>query len=74
MPEPGVVTTLAENGDIVIQQDGQEWRLRGVPQKIGAVMKVNVQVVDKNSGALFVDSLDILSARARAGFVRQATQ
>ncbi|MDB6374065.1 CHC2 zinc finger domain-containing protein [Photorhabdus bodei] len=74
VPEPGVVTTLAENGDIVIQQDGQEWRLRGVPQKIGAVMKVNVQVVDKNSGALFVDSLDILSARARAGFVRQATQ
>ncbi|MCC8367829.1 toprim domain-containing protein [Xenorhabdus sp. PB61.4] len=74
VPEPGVVTTLEANGDIVIQQDGQEWRLRGVPPKIGAVMKINVQLRDKNSGALFVDSLDILSARARTGFVRQAAQ
>ncbi|WP_187650933.1 toprim domain-containing protein, partial [Xenorhabdus indica] len=72
--EPGVITTLEANGDIVIQQDAQEWRLRGVPQKISAVMKINVQLRDKNSGALFVDSLDILSARARSGFVRQASQ
>ncbi|MBD2806548.1 toprim domain-containing protein, partial [Xenorhabdus sp. ZM] len=75
VPEPGVVTTLADNGDIVVQQDGQEWRVRGVQQKAGAtVMKVNVQLIDKHSGALFVDSLDILSARARSAFVRQASQ
>ncbi|MBD2782254.1 CHC2 zinc finger domain-containing protein, partial [Xenorhabdus szentirmaii] len=75
VPEPGVVTTLADNGDIVVQQDGQEWRIRGAQQKAGAtVMKVNVQLIDKPSGALFVDSLDILSARARSGFVRQASQ
>ncbi|WP_426578137.1 CHC2 zinc finger domain-containing protein [Xenorhabdus stockiae] len=74
VPEPGVVTTLEANGDIVIRQDEQEWRLRGVPPKIGAVMKINVQLLDRNSGALFVDSLDILSARARTGFVRQAAQ
>ncbi|PHM37745.1 DNA primase [Xenorhabdus mauleonii] len=74
VPEPGVVTTLADNGDIVVQQDGQEWRIRGAQQKAGAtVMKVNVQVIDKHSGALFVDSLDILSARARSTFVRQAS-
>ncbi|MCG3472407.1 CHC2 zinc finger domain-containing protein [Xenorhabdus bovienii] len=75
VPEPGVVTTLADNGDIVVRQDGQEWRIRGAQQKAGAtVMKVNVQLLDKNSGALYVDSFDILSARARSGFVRQATQ
>ncbi|MBD2822381.1 toprim domain-containing protein [Xenorhabdus sp. 42] len=75
VPEPGVVTTLADNGDIVVQQDGQEWRIRGAQQKTGAtVMKVNVQLIDKPSGALFVDSLDILSARARSAFVRQASQ
>ncbi|MBD2800789.1 toprim domain-containing protein, partial [Xenorhabdus sp. M] len=75
VPEPGVVTTLADNGDIVVRQDGQEWRIRGAQQKAGAtVMKVNVQLIDKASGALFVDSLDILSARARSAFVRQASQ
>ncbi len=75
VPEPGVVTRLADNGDIVVQQDGQEWRIRGAQQKAGAtVMKVNVQLIDKHSGALFVDSVDILSARARSGFVRQASQ
>ncbi|WP_211293381.1 toprim domain-containing protein, partial [Xenorhabdus szentirmaii] len=75
VPEPGVVTTLADNGDIVVRQDGQEWRIRGAQQKTGAtVMKVNVQLIDKPSGALFVDSFDILSARARSAFVRQASQ
>ncbi|MEQ2026870.1 CHC2 zinc finger domain-containing protein, partial [Xenorhabdus szentirmaii] len=75
VPEPGVVTTLADNGDIIVRQDGQEWRIRGAQQKAGAtVMKVNVQLIDKHSGALFVDSLDILSARARSAFVRQASQ
>ncbi|CDG19902.1 Dnag primase-like protein [Xenorhabdus poinarii G6] len=74
VPEPGVVTQLADNGDIVVRQDGQEWRIRGAQQKAGAtVMKVNVQLTDKPSGALFVDSLDILSARARSAFVRQAS-
>ncbi|MBI6547186.1 CHC2 zinc finger domain-containing protein [Xenorhabdus lircayensis] len=75
VPEPGVVTTLADNGDIVVRQDGQEWRIRGAHQKAGAtVMKVNVQLIDKHNGALFVDSVDILSARARLAFVRQASQ
>ncbi|EIC81966.1 Dnag primase-like protein, partial [Serratia sp. M24T3] len=36
------------------------------------VMKLNVQLLDTESGAVFADGVDLMSARSRAGYARQA--
>ncbi|WP_404829659.1 hypothetical protein [Erwinia pyrifoliae] len=63
-----------EAGEVLIGLGAQRWRVRGLAQvKPGAaVMKLNVQVLDRESGAAFADSLDLISARSRGGYVRQA--
>ncbi|MCT2387967.1 CHC2 zinc finger domain-containing protein [Erwinia pyrifoliae] len=72
--DPGVVVERGEAGEVTIGLGAQRWRVRGLGQvKPGAaVMKLSLQVLDRESGAAFADSLDLLSARSRSGYMRQA--
>ncbi|WP_132459478.1 DNA primase, partial [Samsonia erythrinae] len=72
--EPGVVVDVLPNGELEIALSGQQWRIRGMASvKAGSgVMKVNAQVLDTESGVVFADSVDMMSARSRAGYARLA--
>uniref|UniRef100_UPI0036D7C065 CHC2 zinc finger domain-containing protein n=1 Tax=Photorhabdus sp. RM322S TaxID=3342825 RepID=UPI0036D7C065 len=71
---PNVVWETGANGEISLTLGTQQWGIRGLLQvKTGAaVMKVNVQVVDTDSGVMFADSVDMMSARSRGGYARLA--
>ncbi|MEH2922907.1 CHC2 zinc finger domain-containing protein [Samsonia erythrinae] len=70
----GVVVDALPNGELEIALSGQQWRIRGMASvRIGSgAMKVNAQVLDTESGVVFADSVDMMSARSRAGYVRLA--
>ncbi|WP_261850208.1 toprim domain-containing protein, partial [Pectobacterium araliae] len=70
----GVVVEALPNGEVDIALSGQHWRIRGMASvKVGSgVMKVNAQVLDTESGVVFADSVDMMSARSRAGYARLA--
>ncbi|MBN3053804.1 DNA primase, partial [Pectobacterium brasiliense] len=70
----GVVVEALSNGELEIALSGQQWRIRGMASvKAGSgVMKVNAQVLDTESGVVFADSVDMMSARSRAGYARLA--
>ncbi|UEM40421.1 DNA primase [Pectobacterium aquaticum] len=70
----GVVVEALPNGELEIALSGQQWRIRGMASvKAGSgVMKVNAQVLDTQSGVVFADSVDMMSARSRAGYTRLA--
>ncbi|QPI44085.1 MULTISPECIES: CHC2 zinc finger domain-containing protein [Pectobacterium] len=70
----GVVVDALPNGELEIALSGQQWRIRGMASvKIGSgAMKVNAQVIDTASGVVFADSVDMMSARSRAGYARLA--
>ncbi|AIA72214.1 DNA primase [Pectobacterium atrosepticum] len=72
--EPGVVVEALPNGELEIALSGQQWRIRGMASvKAGSgTMKVNAQVIDTASGVVFADSVDMMSARSRAGYARLA--
>ncbi|WP_033569059.1 CHC2 zinc finger domain-containing protein [Dickeya undicola] len=72
--EPGVVVDVLPGGELEIALSGQQWRIRGLSSvKAGSgVMKVNAQVLDTESGVVFADSVDMMSARSRAGYARLA--
>lgn len=80
LPQPasslaaGVVVEALPNGEVEITLSGQQWRIRGMTSvKVGSgVMKVNAQVLDTASGVVFADSVDMMSARSRAGYARLA--
>ncbi|WP_261850218.1 CHC2 zinc finger domain-containing protein, partial [Pectobacterium araliae] len=80
LPQPasslaaGVVVETLPNGEVEIALSGQQWRIRGMASvKVGSgVMKVNAQVLDTESGVVFADSVDMMSARSRAGYARLA--
>ncbi|WP_330986281.1 MULTISPECIES: toprim domain-containing protein, partial [Enterobacterales] len=70
---PGVVVEVSASGDLQLTIDGQRWTIRGLTRKAGAAtMKVNAQVLDTQSGVVFADSVDMMSARSRAGYARAA--
>ena len=47
--------------------------IRGVSRKPNAAaMKVNAQVLDTESGVVFADGVDMMSARSRGGYARAA--
>ncbi|WP_459208610.1 CHC2 zinc finger domain-containing protein [Erwinia tracheiphila] len=73
-PAPGVVVEALPGGDLQLDIDGQRWQIRGfVHVKTGSgMMKVNAQVVDTDSGVMFADSVDMMSARSRSGYARTA--
>ncbi|MEH0834606.1 DNA primase [Pectobacterium cacticida] len=70
----GVVVEALPNGELEIALSGQQWRIRGMASvKTGSgAMKVNAQVIDTASGVVFADSVDMMSARSRAGYARLA--
>ncbi|CAG76290.1 DnaG primase-like protein [Pectobacterium atrosepticum SCRI1043] len=70
----GVVVEALANGELDIALSGQQWRIRGMASvKVGSgAMKVNAQVIDTASGVVFADSVDMMSARSRAGYARLA--
>ncbi|WP_437215966.1 CHC2 zinc finger domain-containing protein [Pectobacterium sp. LFLA-215] len=70
----GVVVEALPNGEVEIALSGQQWCIRGIASvKAGSgVMKVNAQVLDTASGVVFADSVDMMSARSRAGYARLA--
>ncbi|QGY33068.1 DNA primase [Pantoea cypripedii] len=72
--EPGVVVEHGGAGEVTVSLGSQQWRVRGLAQvKPGAaVMKVSVQLSDRESGTVFADGLDLMSARSRAGWARMA--
>ncbi|WOA50897.1 CHC2 zinc finger domain-containing protein [Dickeya solani] len=70
----GVVVDALPNGELEIALFGQQWRIRGMASvRVGSgAMKVNAQVIDTASGVVFADSVDMMSARSRAGYARLA--
>ncbi|MBA5206429.1 toprim domain-containing protein [Pectobacterium aroidearum] len=70
----GVVVDALPNGELEIALSGQQWRIRGMASvRVGSgAMKVNTQVLDTESGVVFADSVDMMSARSRAGYARLA--
>ncbi|MEQ1977642.1 CHC2 zinc finger domain-containing protein, partial [Xenorhabdus sp. SGI240] len=71
---PGVVCELGDNGELLISIGTLQWCLRGmVAIKAGAAaMKLNAQVLDRQSGVLFADGIDLMSARSRNSYARLA--
>lgn len=57
-------------GELLMRCGPRVWRVRGWQKNsVVDVMKVNVQVRDESTGALYVDSLDMYHARQRQGFI-----
>uniref|UniRef100_UPI00111BE0D0 CHC2 zinc finger domain-containing protein n=1 Tax=Xenorhabdus vietnamensis TaxID=351656 RepID=UPI00111BE0D0 len=71
---PGVVCEPGENGELLISVGTLQWCLRGMGAiKAGAAaMKLNAQVLDRQSGVLFADGVDLMSARSRNSYARLA--
>lgn len=73
-PAPGVVVEALPGGDLQLAVEAQQWRIRGLSSvKAGSgTMKVNAQVIDTQSGVMFADSVDMMSARSSRGYARAA--
>ncbi|MDC9598933.1 toprim domain-containing protein, partial [Xenorhabdus anantnagensis] len=71
---PGVVCESGDHGELLISIGTLQWCLRGMGAvKAGAAaMKLNAQVLDKQSGVLFADGVDLMSARSRNSYARLA--
>ncbi|MDC9583301.1 CHC2 zinc finger domain-containing protein, partial [Xenorhabdus sp. PR6a] len=71
---PGVVCEPGANGELQISIGTLRWCLRGlnaIPSG-AVVMKLNAQVLDTQSGVLFADGVDLMSARSRNSYARLA--
>ena len=72
-PAPGVSAETLADGELMVALPGERWTIRGVSRKPNAAaMKVNAQVLDTESGVVFADSVDMMSARSRGGYARAA--
>jgi DNA primase catalytic core len=72
-PAPGVSVEALADGELMIALPGERWTIRGLSRKANvAAMKVNAQVLDTQSGVVFADSVDMMSARSRGGYARAA--
>ncbi|BET95288.1 hypothetical protein TCT1_02090 [Xenorhabdus sp. TCT-1] len=71
---PNVVCESGDHGELLISVGTLQWCLRGLGAvKAGAVaMKINAQVLDRQSGVLFADSVDLMSGRSRQSYARLA--
>ncbi|MBD1229665.1 DNA primase, partial [Xenorhabdus griffiniae] len=71
---PNVVCESGDNGELLISVSTLQWCLRGMSTvKAGAAaMKLNAQVLDRQSGVLFADGVDLMSARSRQSYARLA--
>ena len=72
-PAPGVCVEAQADGALTIALPGERWTIRGLSRRANAAaMKVNAQVLDTQSGVVFADSVDMMSARSRGGYARAA--
>ncbi|MED0365095.1 DNA primase, partial [Escherichia marmotae] len=72
-PAPGVSVEALADGELMVALPGERWTIRGVSRKPNAAaMKLNAQVLDTESGVVFADSVDMMSARSRSGYARAA--
>ena len=72
-PAPGVSVEALADGELMVALPGERWTIRGVSRKPNAAaMKVNAQVLDTESGVVFADGVDMMSARSRGGYARAA--
>ncbi|OTA18461.1 DNA primase [Xenorhabdus vietnamensis] len=71
---PNVVCESGDNGELLISVGTLQWCLRGMGTvKAGAAaLKLNAQVLDRQSGVLFADGVDLISARSRNSYARLA--
>uniref|UniRef100_UPI0018803120 CHC2 zinc finger domain-containing protein n=1 Tax=Xenorhabdus sp. BG5 TaxID=2782014 RepID=UPI0018803120 len=71
---PNVVCESGDNGELLISVGTLQWYLRGMSTvKAGAAaMKLNAQVLDRQSGVLFADGVDLMSGRSRNSYSRMA--
>lgn len=66
---------LLDSGELLIEFGSRLWRVRGWQKNhSGEVMKINLQVVDNETGLLFVDSLDMYSAKQRNSYIKLASE
>ncbi len=64
-----------DNGELVLTLERLRWRVRGWQKNHSSeVMKINLQVVDNETGVLFVDSLDMYSAKQRSSYIKHASE
>ncbi|MBD2822103.1 toprim domain-containing protein [Xenorhabdus sp. 42] len=73
-PTPGLVWEAGTDGELKVSLDSLRWCIRGLSGvKAGAVaLKLNAQVLDMQSGVMFLDGVDLMSARSRQGYARMA--
>ncbi|WP_330986268.1 MULTISPECIES: DNA primase [Enterobacterales] len=72
-PVPGVSVEALADGELMVTLPGERWTLRGLSRKANAAaLKVNAQVLDTESGVVFADAVDMMSARSRSGYARAA--
>ncbi|WP_338804614.1 CHC2 zinc finger domain-containing protein [Xenorhabdus griffiniae] len=71
---PNVVCESGEHGELRVSVGTLQWCLRGLGAvKAGSVaMKLNAQVLDRQSGVLFADGVDLMSGRSRNSYARMA--
>ncbi|TYO95426.1 CHC2 zinc finger domain-containing protein [Xenorhabdus doucetiae] len=71
---PGVVCESGDHGELLVSIGILRWCLRGLSaaRAGAAAMKLNAQVLDTQSGVLFADGVDLMSARSRQGYARMA--
>ncbi|PHM49631.1 CHC2 zinc finger domain-containing protein [Xenorhabdus miraniensis] len=71
---PNVVCESGDHGELLVSVGTLQWCLRGLGTvKAGsAAMKINAQVLDTQSGVLFADGVDLMSARSRQSYARLA--
>jgi DNA primase catalytic core len=73
MPDPPAPEAAAEvtDSEVTLRFDDRRWRVRGLPKNLAYdTLKVNLLVACGE--AFHVDTLDLYSARGRAGFIAQA--
>ncbi|MBD2807105.1 toprim domain-containing protein, partial [Xenorhabdus sp. ZM] len=73
-PTSGLVWEAGADGALRVSLGSLRWCLRGLAGvKAGAaMMKLNAQVIDSQSGVMFLDGVDLMSARSRQGYARLA--
>ncbi|MBC8954875.1 DNA primase [Xenorhabdus sp. PB62.4] len=71
---PNVVCESGDHGELRVSAGTLQWCLRGLGAvKAGSVaMKLNAQVLDRQSGVLFADGVDLMSGRSRNSYARMA--
>jgi CHC2-type zinc finger protein/Toprim domain-containing protein len=73
--EPARVDAMVAGAELRLRLGGRRWRVRGLERvRSFDTLRVNVLVADDEADRFHIDTLDLYSARARAGFVKAAAE